>query len=82
MPSCGVCKGISGAETPGVTVTDVVPDIDVFAEDVALTVSEAAVSSIATVSKPLIESINVPNEPPETDQVTACDGLPVPITAA
>ena len=64
------------------TVTDVVPKIDVLAAEAALTVSFAAVSLGETVSRPP-ESILVPAPPPETDHVTDCEGIPtVAVTVA
>lgn len=67
---------------PAVTVTVVVPDLVVSAVEVALTVSVAAVSPAATVNKPALAVILVPDIPPVTVHVTVCAGLLVPFTVA
>jgi len=66
-----------------VTVTVAVPDLEVSAVEVALTVSVARVSAAATVSKPLV-LIEVPEFLPAStiDHVTVCDGPLVPCTDA
>jgi len=64
-----------------VTVTVAVPDMLVFAVEMALTVSVAAVSFSAMISNPKI--ITVPALLLSvTSHVTNCDGLNCPVTSA
>ena len=63
------------------TDTEAVPLLEESAVDVALTVRLEADSLEPTVKRPL-KLMEVPDEPPETDQVTLCDGLLVPFTTA
>jgi len=74
----------SAAVLPPVTVTVAVPDLLASAVEVALTVSDARVSVAATVSKPLVLLIVVPEFLPVStiDHVTVCAGLLVPATVA
>ena len=67
-----------------VTVTVAVPDTAVLATDVALTTSCDNVSFCAMVSTPLAFIVDCTGSPDwfVTVHVTACDGLPVPLTVA
>jgi hypothetical protein len=65
-----------------VTVTVAVPSFVVSANDVARTVSVAAVSSAPTERKPPLVITVLALDAPSTVHVTVCAGVYVPVTAA